>query len=257
MPADPSYPDLTRLPGVAEAVETARAAVAELRRHPANRRGWPKSAAAAGVRAARASAALDGGSQLIDPAAESISDPVLAGSMRCNTALAALVGVWERAPLQALARLHTLAAADLVDPDLLGRPRGTGPVESAGVKTVPGDQVAPRLAALAQLVTRSGWPAPVLTAIVHGEVLTVNPFGSADGVVARAAARLTMMSSGLDTQSLTVPEVGHLRRERDYRAAATDYATGDPAAVARWIVHVCLALTDGVREGRSIADAAG
>ncbi|RIJ78717.1 oxidoreductase [Nakamurella silvestris] len=262
-----AWPDLTRLTGVSEAVEEARSAIAELRRHPANRRGWPKSAAAAGVRAARASAALDGGSQILDRDAEAITDPVLAGSMRCHAAVVSLAPVWERAPLQALARLHTLAAADLEHESALGRPRGSGigpdPLPGTGSGSDPGpvpaadDRIAGRLAALATLVTHAPWPAPVITAIVHAEVLTLQPFRSANGVIARAAARLTMISSGLDSQSLSVPEVGHLRREKRYRECAIGYATGDPAAVAEWIVHVCDALAAGAREGRSIADAIG
>ncbi|MGH3811927.1 MAG: oxidoreductase, partial [Pseudonocardiaceae bacterium] len=44
------------LPGVAEAVTRARDGVARVHRHPANRRGWPVTAAEASVRAARASA---------------------------------------------------------------------------------------------------------------------------------------------------------------------------------------------------------
>lgn len=245
--------------GVSEAVEEARSAIAELRRHPANRRGWPKSAAAAGVRAARASAALDGGSQILDRDAEAITDPVLAGSMRCHAAVVSLAPVWERAPLQALARLHTLAAADLEHESALGRPRGSGIGSGSDPDPVPGadDRIAGRLAALATLVTSAPWPAPVITAIVHAEVLTLQPFRSANGVIARAAARLTMISSGLDSQSLSVPEVGHLRREARYRECAIGYATGDPVAVAEWIVHVCDALTAGAREGRSIADAIG
>src|SRR5690606_41121040 len=75
-------------------------------------------------------------------------------------------------PLQVLARMHVLAAADLTDDaDALGRPR-------------PADGVAPRLELLAQLVTgATSVPGPVLTAVVHGELLTLRPFGSADGVL--------------------------------------------------------------------------
>jgi len=253
-----AWPDLTALPGVSDAVEESRAAIAELRRHPANRRGWPKSAAAAGVRAARASAALDGGTQLLDREAEAITDPILAGSMRCHASIVNLAAVWQRAPLQALARLHTLAAADIESGDALGRPRHLDPAADTSVAdSVPPEVVGPRLAALANMVTRAPWPAPVITAIVHAEVLSLRPFRSANGVIARAAARLTMISRGLDSQSLSVPEVGHLRRERSYRECANGYATGDPAAVAQWIVHVCTALTAGAKEGRSIADAVG
>ena len=79
------------------------------------------------------------------------------------------------------ARLTRRAAdigADLVsDESALGRPR-----------TAPG--VGERLGMLADLVTGgSKAPAPVLAAVVHGELLSLAPFGSADGVVARAASR--------------------------------------------------------------------
>lgn len=186
---------------------------------------------------------LAGGSADLDPDADVISDPVLAGSLRVAAAIGTLVPVWERAPLQALARLHTLAAADLVEPDMLGRPR-PAPGRDAG-----------RLAGLAQLLRSTDWPAPVLVAVVHGELLALRPFGSADGVVARAAARLTMISTGLDPHGLTVPEVGFLRMGHGYLGGATAY--GDATAVGGWIVQVCQALVAGGREGTSIADAAG
>ncbi len=171
-----------------------------------------------------------------------VRDPVLAGSLRVAASIGALVPVWERAPLQALARLHTLAAADLAGPATLGRPRPGRP-EDAG-----------RLAGLAPLVRASPWPAPVLVAVVHGELLALRPFGSADGVVARAAARLTMISTGLDPHGLTVPEVGHLRVGDRYLEGASAY--GNASDVGGWIVQVCTALVAGAREGSSIADAA-
>lgn len=185
---------------------------------------------------------LDGGSGEIDPAAESITDPVLAGSLRVAAAIGSLVPIWERAPLQALARLHTLAAADLTDSDLLGRPTPGRPEVSA------------RLDGLGQMVLTAPWPAPILVAVVHGELLNLESFGSADGVVARAAARLTMISTGLDPHGLTTPEVGHLRVGAAYRRSAA--AFGDGSDVAGWVIDVCTALVAGAREGTSIADAA-
>ena len=98
------------LPGVGDAVTRARDAVAAVHRHPANRRHWPATAAEASVRAARASAALDGGSITV-PSGGTVHDPVLAGALRVAEALAGLLGIWQRAPLQVLARLHVLAAA--------------------------------------------------------------------------------------------------------------------------------------------------
>jgi hypothetical protein len=230
------------LAGVRQAVTRARDAVAAVHRHPANRHRWPATAAEASVRAARASAALDGGSTTL-PSTGAVHDPVLAGALRVAEALGGLLGTWQRAPLQALARLHVLAAADLSPEPQLGRPNSS-------------PQVTARLTGLAQLIAGgSQVAAPVLVAVVHGELLALAPFAQANGVVARAAARLTVVSSGLDPKGLVVPEVGHLRREREYRATAADFASGGPQAVGGWIVHCCSALTAGAREAVSIAAA--
>ncbi|MBF6138058.1 oxidoreductase [Nocardia otitidiscaviarum] len=244
---DPLQP-LVDLPGVREAADKARDALAEVHRHRANRRGWPTTAAEAAVRAARSSAAIDGGSIDI-PADGRVEDPVLAGSLRVGQALdgealRTLAGVWQRAPLQALARLHLLAAADMVaDQQSLGRPRD-----------VPG--VAERLDLLAQTVLTTNAPAPVVAAVVHGELLTLRPFGTADGIVARAASRLVAVSSGLDPHSLGVPEVFLLRRRQAYLDAVAAFGTGTPNAVGGWVIFHSGALEDGAREARSIADAA-
>lgn len=200
------------------------------------------------MRAARSSAAIDGGSVEL-PADGNVSDPILAGSLRVGQALDGdalrnLVGTWQRAPLQALARLHLLAAADLVaDEAELGRPRGDG-------------GVAQRLDLLAQTVLGSSAPAPVIAAVVHGELLTLKPFGTADGIVARAASRLVAVSSGLDPHSLGVPEVFWLRRRQAYLDAAAAFGTGTPEGVGSWVILCCGALEDGAREATSIADAA-
>lgn len=233
---------LVELPGVRVAVESARDAVSQVHRHPVNRRGWAVTSAEASVRAARASAALDGGSAIL-PADAAVDEPVLAGALRVAEALGGLLGTWQRAPLQVLARLHVLAAADLASGSALGRPRSSPPV-------------AARLDGLAQLLTGgSQVPAPVLVAVVHGELLALAPFEHANGVVARAAARLTAIASGLDPKGLVVPEVAHLRRERQYRATAAGFARGGSEAVCGWVVHCCAALRAGAREALSIAEA--
>ena len=245
MVADPLEP-LTRLPGVADDAEAVREALVGVHNHRTNRRGWPATAAEAGVRAARASAALDGGSAEL-PADGIVNDPVLAGALRVAEALGGLLATWRRAPSQALARLHVLAAADLpgTDHDALGRPRAT-----------PG--VSERLDALAGLVTGGTTvPGPVLVAVVHGELLGLAPFPSASGVVARAAARLTAISSGLDPKGLAVPEVGHLRASGEYAAAAAAFASGTPDGLARWFAHCTEAWRLGTREAVGIADASG
>nr|WP_206038044.1 oxidoreductase [Rhodococcus sp. HNM0569] len=238
------------MPGVAAAADKARDALGEVHRHKANRRGWPTTAAEAAVRAARASAVLDGGRTEL-PTSGDIDDPILAGSLRVGQALdgdalPSMITTWQRAPLQALARLHLLAATGLVgDERQLGRPRS-------------GPGVGERLDALAQLVTGgTNAPAPVLAAVVHGELLTLAPFGTADGVVARAASRLVAASSGLDPHNLGVPEVSWMRRPQMYRDAAAGFAAGTPEGVGGWVVFCCGGFEAGAREATSIADAMG
>ncbi|OHV03582.1 oxidoreductase [Mycobacterium talmoniae] len=243
MSTDPLAP-LLDLPGVAAACDQARDALGRAHRHKANLRGWPVTAAEAALRAARASSVLDGGPVQLDDSAT--ADPVFAGALRVTQALeggeTSLVGVWRRAPLQALARLHMLAAADQVDEDKLGRPRADA-------------EVGPRLELLAEIVTGATQaPAPVVAAVAHGELLTLAPFGSADGVVARAVSRLVTMASGLDPHGLGVPEVTWMRRAGDYRAAAREFATGTPDGLAAWILLCCRALKDGATEALSIAE---
>jgi hypothetical protein len=243
---DPLAP-LLDLPGVSDAVTRARDAVAAVHNHPVNQRGWPASAAEAGLRAARASAALDGAA--FGPSAgasDVVTDPVLAGAVRAAEQTGRLLGVWRTAPLQAIARLHVLAAADLVPDERhateLGRPRSDG-------------GVAARLGLLADLATgATAAPAPVLVAIVHGELLSLEPFPTANGVVARAAARLAAVAAGLDPKGLTVPEVGHLRRTAEYRAAAAGFAGGTVEGITAWLLHCCAQWEAGAKEGLSIAN---
>lgn len=227
---------------MAAAVEEARDALAALALHPTNRRGWPTSAAAAGIRAARASAAMDGGDVALDSEVDAVADPVLAGAIRCSAAVGTLAPVFGRAPLQALARLHTLAAADLAEPAELGRP-------------VADPQIAGRLSGVAAMVAGSGWPAPILVSVVHAEIAAIRPFRVGNGVIARAAARLAMVHTWLDPHALGVPEVACLRSGDRYDELLDAYRDGAPGALTAWLVFSCSTLVDGAREGRSIADA--
>src|SRR5689334_16432755 len=205
---DPLAP-LVGLPGVEDAVRRAREAVVALHRHPVNRTGWAASAAEAALRAARASAALDGAE--LARADGVVTDPVLAGAVRAAEATGRLLGTWRTAPLQALARLHVLAAADLGAADGAPGLGGSDAAAAHGVSAVsdaadahgtssvsgaqgtaavsglaraadsagaPGRPVrgTERLALLAELVTGgTSVPAPVLVAVVHGELLTLEP----------------------------------------------------------------------------------
>lgn len=249
---DPLAP-LTTLDGVPEALEEAREAVAAVHRHPANRRGWDTTSAEAALRAARASAALAGADVVLGTSGE-VTDLILAGALRVGGVLHGeplerAVAVWTRAPLQELARLHVLAAArDGEEADTgadgLGRPRA-----------VPG--VSERLQGLAALICGGTTaPAPIVAAVVHGELATLEPFGSMDAVVARAASRLVCVSTGFDPHGLGVPEVLWNRDQRRYAAALEGFAGGTAEGLGEWICYCCEAFVDGAREARAIADAA-
>lgn len=248
MTTDPLAP-LLDLPGVRDAADRARDALSAVHRHPANLRGWDKTATEASWRAGRSSAAIDGGSVELRRDGD-FDDPILAGAMRVAQALDGdsldgLTTVFRRAPAQAFARLHMLAAAGLVDDaDDLGRPRA-------------GDDVPGRLDLLGQLITgATSAPAPVLAAVVHGELLGLAAFPTANGIVARAASRLVSTATGLDPHNLGVPEVTWLKRVAEYRTLSRAFASGTPAGVGEWIVFCCEALEAGAGEARSIADAA-
>lgn len=250
--ASPDVFHLTaELPGVPDAVERARAAVDALRGHRVLRRQAERVSSEAALRGARASAALEGADLPLDvvrrtvtaagrlPAAE---EAVVQGSLRVAAEVGALQTAWTRAPLQVLARLHALAAAGLVaDPDELGRPT---PAAAA------------RLAALARALTvPTDAPALVVAAVVHGELASMGAFAAGSGLVARAAARLTLVTRGLDPSAVSAPEVGHAELGRDaYLAAVGNYATGTADAVGAWVAHCAEAVVLGAREGVAICE---
>lgn len=240
---DPLAP-LLDLPGVADAASGARADIDRLLAHRVLRRDSAKVSTESALRGARASAALAGAAyQLEAVRAGGIEDPVLAGALRVSAGLGVLVETWSRAPLQVLARLHVLAASGLGPVDELGRP-------------VPTPEVTARLAGLSGLLaadTRA--PAVVVAAVVHGELLAVAPFAMANGVLARAAARLTLITRGLDPKAVSVPEVGHVELGRAYESALLGYRSGSPGGVAGWIRHCSEAIGLGAREGLAVCEA--
>jgi hypothetical protein len=109
---------------------------------------------------------------------------------------------------------------------------------------------------LADVVTggRTQAAAAVVAAVAHGELLTLQPFGSADGVVARAVSRLVTIASGLDPHGLGVPEVIWMRQSAKYRDAARGFAEGTPDGVGAWLVLCCRAMQAGAQEALSIAE---
>lgn len=237
MTPDPLAP-LLDLSGVPEAVDAARAGVDSLLKERVLRTRRQEVRAAALARAAVASTMLDG--RRADDAGAS------AGALQVLSEVRSASTVWGRAPLQALARLHTLAAAGQVDDEALGRPRDDVTTSA-------------RLSQLADVVTSSRAPGLVVAAVVHGELLALAPFSAANGLVARAAQRLVLVQRGVDPDALTVPEEGLLQLGVDrYRQAALGFGSGSAEGVADWLILVAASVQRGAAVGRGIcADLAG
>lgn len=115
---------------------------------------------------------------------------------------------------------------------------------------------AARVEALSRLVTAGDdAPALVLGAIVHAELVVLRPFGVADGLVARAAERLTYTEFGLDPKSLVAVEVGHVELGDAYARNLRGYLSGTPEGVASWIRHCASAVVLGAREATAVCEA--
>jgi hypothetical protein len=235
--SDPLAP-LLELPAVAAAVDAARAAVDTLLGNRVLRRRSADVSAESALRGAWASAALAGVDVSLDAvrSGSAIDQPVLQGALRAQSAIGELADTWTRAPRQALARLHALAAADLVDDDALGRPTA-----STG-----------RLDTLVEVLSATSAPAVVVAAIVHGELLSLDMFAPVSGVVARVAVRLTLVERGLDPKSLVVVEAGHRELRAEYDAGLAAYRDGE---VTPWLVHCASAVVVGAREATAICEA--
>lgn len=272
---------LVDLPGVRDAVDRARTACEELRWHEAFRRRWREVRAEADLRAARASAAVDGAGvplEVLRGVATGVdhavrgagaADPadlrVATGALRA-TALAATwrpdLGARSEPGLpplgQLLGRLHAAAGAGWLPDADLGRVRTatTPPRDLTGLGAAPdGTEAAGRLALLTRTLGTTRAPALVVAAVVHGELLAVRPFAAANGTVARAAARLVLCAQGLDPTGAVVPEAVWAAAPVPYLATAARFVTGTPDGVAVWVVACADAVVAGAAEARRVADA--
>ncbi|WP_242654079.1 oxidoreductase [Klenkia soli] len=245
-PTRPTGPDplapLLDLPGVRDAADAARTAVDRLLGHKVLRRESAGVSSESALRGARASASLEGVDvPLAQVRTGDVSEPTLQGALRVSVALGSMVDTWDRAPGQVLARMHVLAAADLVPTADLGRPS----VQASG-----------RLGGVFGLITGATTaPAVLIAAVVHGELAAVEPFAVGSGVVARAAGRLTGIARGLDPKAVSVPEVGFAELGAPaYAEALAGYRSGTADGVAGWLAHCCRATELGAVEGLAICE---
>ncbi len=271
-PAVDAVARLAELPGVLEQVEAAREACTTLRWHPALRRRIPEAAAESRVRGAVASGELEGASLPVDLVRDVVRgatswpeepDPVeqvMRGVVAATTETEHVRGIVLRSPLQAMARLHTVAVAGLVPDDALGRPRreGEGSAELTDLGPAPSvEETAARLEQVAEvLLATPRLPVVVAAAVVHAELATVRPFVRGNAVVARALDRAVAQAAGLDPTGVAVTEAGHgVGGGAGYVGALAAYGRGDAAGVAVWVGHCCTAVRAAADEGTRVADA--
>lgn len=264
---------LLDLAGVDASVGRARVAMDGLLAHRVLRRRSAEVTAESALRGARASAELEGAGielerlrgQLLAGGTVTLASKqargarVVEGAVRLHADLGSALTSWRHAPHQALARLHVLAAGDIVEADRLGRPRAPGGAYDDPLDLGPAPdplEVSARLDGLSRVLTSpTAAPAVLVAAVVHGELLALRAFGSVDGLVARAASRLVLVDRGLDPKAVCAPEVGHSELREEYAAAARAYVHDGPAGLARWIEHCASALALGAREGLAVCEA--
>lgn len=257
---------LGALPGVADSVDSVRKAVDRVYGHRVMRRRSNEITSEAALRGARGSAALSGADWALEEVRRRTdfgSEPearTVGAALRLTAEAGQLLSIWRQSPLRVLARLHLVAAGRAVDDDTVGRPRLPGETVDEPLINAPLPDVAEvtgRLEGLAELII-AGTEAPALVtaAVVHGELLALRPFGSYNGLVARAAERIVLVGSGLDPKSICPAEVGHAEQGRaSYVAAFEAYLTGTPGGLAAWIAHCGRAVELGVRESTAVCEA--
>ena len=215
---------LAALEGVGSAFAATRDGIDALLRDRGLRRTTPDLTADALLQGAHASAVLEGSTSTLEDVRAGSGDEVAQSALRVSAELLGLLPTLATSPLQALARLHTLAGKGVVADADLGRPR-----DPAG---------AMRLRDLAGLLTGpTAAPALLVAAVAHAEIASAAPFVSHNGLVARAAERLMLVARGVDPTSLVVPEAGHLALRREYESNLRGYRDGGVAGVHAWLVY--------------------
>ncbi len=226
--------ELVALEGVSSGMAAARDGIDALLRDRGLRRTAPELTAESLLVGAHASAVLEGSVSSLDQARRGQGDATASAALAVSVELLALLPVLAHSPLRVLARLHMLAAKGQAPDEQLGRPRDRAAAE--------------RLSALAGLLLRpTAAPALVVAAVTHAELITLAPFTSHNGIVARAAERLLIVARGVDPTSLTVPEAGHLALRPAYESNLRGFAGGGSSGVHAWLLYAAEAYTAGAQ----------
>lgn len=232
MTADP-LASLTALDGVPSAFASARDGVDAMLRDRGLRRTSPELTAEALLRGAWASAVLEGSASSIDDLRAGDMDEVARSSVRVSAELLSLVPTVRRAPIQAFARIHTLAGLGAAPDESLGKPRNAEAAE--GLRTLADRLLRPTTA-----------PAMLVAAVAHADLATAAPFASHNGIVARAVERLLLVARGVDEKSLLVPEEGHRLFRAEYESNLRAYASAPGVSgVHAWLLYAAEAYAKG------------
>lgn len=221
---------IERLEGVASAFAATRDGIDTMLRDRGLRVTAPDLTAESLLRGAHASATLEGSVSPMDEVRVGRGDERAQAALRVSVELLGLVPVFSRSPVQALARLHTVAGAGSLPEDDLGRPTDDAAADRLGV---------------ALAVLRSGRPALVTAALLHAELACAASFASHNGIVARAAERLVLVGSGVDVKSLVVPEAGHLALRPAYESNLRAYAERGRSGAQAWLLYCAEAYAAG------------
>ena len=225
------------------AYASARDGIDVMLRDRGLRRTSPETTAESLLRGAHASAVLEGSSSTLAQVREGAGDAIAADALRLSTSQLSLAPLLATAPLQAVARLHSVVASGSVPPDALGRPRDAAS--------------AARLRGVADLLlSDTSAPALLVAAIAHADVATAAPFASHNGIVARALERLVLVARGVDAKSLVVPEAGHLALRPEYESNLRAYASGEARGVHAWALYAAEAFAAGAEASPLRRDAA-
>jgi hypothetical protein len=222
---------LIELEGVPSAFAAARDGIDALLRDRGLRRTSPEQTTESLLRGAHASAVLDGSASTLEQVRAGEGDEMAQAAVRVSTEVLALVPVIATSPLQAFARLHAVAGKGAVADDVLGRPASP--------------EAAARLNDLAGTLLATAVPALMVGALVHAELVTVAPFASHNGIVARAAERLVMVARGVDPASVVVPEAGHLALRPQYESNLRGYRDGGRPGLQSWLLYAAEAMSAG------------
>lgn len=227
--------------------------LANLYRTPSNINNSGKVSQAAMFRALRAITAFSGGkleaSGWAAEQAVTLADPIARGNLRLveeflPDRLPNLISRWLNSPLQVLTKWHILLAKEISPTNQLGKPREDFMQNG-------------RLAFLMELITgkqvKTGVSLAIKSAIVHAELVAMQPFNNFNEALAFYAGRLTRLASSFDPKNLLMGEEYFWRTKLVYQKYLQAYTLGSDKEVIDWVNYYLTALLSGITAAQKIS----